>query len=266
MLTRLRRTTTNKVISVRLRCPCAAPGSTACHDLPGVRLGVACRAGRWRPLDGHGGLPCPPSLSPVLRTPNINFPGRSVGTRHRVVSGASGPAGSTCTRRSQAGRRSPAVSRYAVRHSRRSAPEPPRGGPLAPTDPFTDASGSTPDRRLCAYRGTRKPEARRRIRRGTPTWARCATPPTWVRSPADHRNAHVGTAGMSPLARFTARIQFAARNAGAEITLGKRKRNHRAALRSPTQATLDGLPGPCVPRAPCPKISDPARFPVENHR
>src|SRR4051794_30654723 len=34
-----------------------------CHDLPSVRPGVACRAGRWRPLDGHGSLLCPPSLS-----------------------------------------------------------------------------------------------------------------------------------------------------------------------------------------------------------
>ena len=37
-----------------------------------------------------------------------------MGTRHRVVSGASGPAGSTCTCRSQAGRRSPEVPQYAT--------------------------------------------------------------------------------------------------------------------------------------------------------
>jgi hypothetical protein len=69
------------------------------------------------------------SLSPVLRTPNINFSGRSVGTRRWVVSGASGPTGSTCERRSQAGRRSPEVSwdAYGI-----------GGGQLAPTDPLPE--------------------------------------------------------------------------------------------------------------------------------
>jgi hypothetical protein len=37
-----------------------------------------------------------------------------VGTRHRVVSGAPGPAGSAYSRRSQAGRRSPEVPQYTL--------------------------------------------------------------------------------------------------------------------------------------------------------
>ena len=63
-----------------------------------------------------GGLPCPPSLSLFSAFSGLlkyEISAGCVGTRHRVVSGASGPAGSTCTRRSQAGRRSPEVSRDA---------------------------------------------------------------------------------------------------------------------------------------------------------
>jgi hypothetical protein len=146
-----------------------------CHDLPGVRLGVACKAGRCRLLDVTAACHARPSRS-FSGSPDFQyiFSGRSVGTRHWVVSGASGSAGSTFARRSQAGQRSPEVSRTLIEV--RAAPEPPRGGQLAPMDLLTTASGSTPDRRLCAYRGTRKPQyvggyvaARPRGRQSVPT-------------------------------------------------------------------------------------------------